>query len=51
MVGGYIFVHDFNNPESNRGVSRAVLEFLDDKPEKIIEIPDKWGSVVIRKLW
>lgn len=48
--GGYIFVHDFNNPESNRGVSRAVNEFFGDKSEKLIEIPDKWGSIVIRKV-
>jgi O-methyltransferase len=47
--GGYIFLHDYNNPESDWGVSRAVQEFLNDKPETFIEIPDSWGSVVIRK--
>jgi len=31
-------------------VSRAVNEFLADKPEKLIELPDGCGSVVFRKL-
>ncbi|MBY8989956.1 MAG: class I SAM-dependent methyltransferase [Candidatus Lokiarchaeota archaeon] len=49
--GGYIFIHDYNNPqESNAGVLRAVQEFMSDKKEKILEIPDILGSVVIRKL-
>ena len=47
--GGYLFVHDFNSPESNRACRRAVTEFMSDKPEKIVELPDVWGSVVIRK--
>lgn len=48
--GGYIFVHDYNNPESNWAVSRATNEFMQDKPEKLVEIPDQWGSIVIRKI-
>jgi O-methyltransferase len=48
--GGHVFVHDYNSPESNWGVSRAVNEFLADKPEKLIELPDGCGSVVFRKL-
>lgn len=47
--GGYVFVHDYNSPESNRACSRAVDEFLADKPERAIEIPDQWGSVVFRR--
>jgi len=47
--GAYVFVHDYNSAEE-RGVSRAVNEFLSGKPEKIIEIPDVWGSVVFRKM-
>ena len=47
--GAYLFVHDYNSPESNWGVSRAVNEFMADKPEKVIELPDGCGSVVIRK--
>lgn len=45
--GGYLFAHDFNNPESDRGVSRAFTDFFgDSKP--FVEIPDRWGSVVLR---
>lgn len=47
--GGYVFIHDYNSPESERGVSRAVDEFMRDKPESRIEIADTWGSVVFRK--
>ncbi len=49
--GGYIFLHDYNNPkESDGAVYKAVNKFFKDKSEKIIEIPDKWGSIVIRKV-
>lgn len=47
--GGYIFVHDFNATEYNFGPFRATMEFLANKPEKIVEIPDQWGSALIRK--
>lgn len=47
VKGGYLFAHDFNNPESDRGVSRAFADFFgDSKP--YVEIPDRWGSVVLR---
>jgi O-methyltransferase len=49
-AGGYIFVHDFNSPESNYAMRRALVPFLRHKPEKLIEIPDEWGSVVMRKV-
>jgi O-methyltransferase len=48
--GGYIFLHDFNSPESDHGVSRAASEFMSDKPEYLIEIPDTWGSAFFRKV-
>lgn len=48
--GGYFFLHDFNSPESDRAISRAAKEFLADKPELIVEIPDIWGSAVFRKI-
>lgn len=48
--GGYVFAHDFNSPESEFGVSRAVNEFLKGKPERVLEIPDVWGSAVFRKI-
>lgn len=47
---GYIFLHDYNSPESGFGVSRAANEFFGDKPEKIIEIPDSCGTAIVRKL-
>ena len=47
--GGYIFIHDYTSYESNRAVSRAVDLFMKDKAEKIIDLPDRWGSVVFRK--
>ena len=47
--GGYIFLHDYTSSESNYAVSRAADEFLADKPEKIIEIPDTWGTALFRK--
>ena len=47
VKGGYLFAHDFNNPESQRAVSRAFADFFgDSKP--YVEIPDRWGSVVLR---
>lgn len=48
--GGFIFVHDFNSTESQWGTYRATTEFLSDKPEKIIELPDRRGSALIRKV-
>jgi O-methyltransferase len=47
--GAYLFVHDYNSPESNQACRRAVTQFMADKPEKLVELPDVWGSVVIRK--
>jgi O-methyltransferase len=47
--GGYMFVHDYSNPEANRGVSEAVDSFFKDKMESIVELPDAGGSIVVRK--
>ncbi len=44
--GGFILVHDYN---SWLGVLRAVDEFISDKPEIPIPMPDKSGSVLIVK--
>jgi O-methyltransferase len=49
VAGGYFFFHDFNSPESDHAIARAASEFLADKPETVIEIPDEWGSAVFRK--
>jgi len=48
--GGYIFLHDHNGQGYNDGPARATHEFLADKAEKIIDIPDQWGSIMIRKI-
>ena len=47
--GGYLFVHDYNSPESNSACGRAVTQYMAGRPEQIVELPDTWGSVVIRK--
>jgi O-methyltransferase len=47
--GGYLMVHDYNNAESNWGCKRAVDTFLKNKFENIIEIPDSYGSILVRK--
>ena len=48
-IGGYLMVHDYHNEESNWACRRAVDEFMQIKPERIIEIADIWGSVLFRK--
>jgi len=48
--GGYLFMHDFNSPESNHGISRAAKEFMADKPELPIELPDFHGSAMFRRI-
>jgi O-methyltransferase len=47
--GGYFFLHDFNSDESERSVSKATKDFLQGKPESIVEIPDICGTVLFRK--
>ena len=48
--GGFFFLHDFNSPESDHGISRAAREFLADKPELLLEIADFHGSAFFRKI-
>lgn len=48
--GGYVFIHDYNSPESNWACYRAVSEFLKDKVEIVISIPDAWGTCLFVKL-
>ena len=48
--GGYVFIHDYNSPESDYDVSKAVQQFMGDKKEKILELADAGGSVVFRKI-
>ncbi|MFH1171020.1 MAG: TylF/MycF/NovP-related O-methyltransferase [bacterium] len=47
--GGYIMLHDFNSPESGYAIQRAVKEFMQERQESIIDIPDRWGSAMFRK--
>jgi O-methyltransferase len=49
-AGGYLMVHDYHNEESNWACRRAVDEFMRNKPERIIEIADIWGSIIFRRL-
>lgn len=49
VAGGYIVIHDYNNSQFRFGCRRAVDAFFVNKPEFIIEIPDRQGSVVVRK--
>jgi hypothetical protein len=46
--GGYVVVHDYGSLSWD-GVEKAVDEFFADKPECVIQMPDRAGSVVIRK--
>jgi O-methyltransferase len=50
-IGGYLMVHDYHNEESNWACRRAVDEFMQNKPERIIEIADIWGSIIFRRLY
>jgi O-methyltransferase len=48
--GGYLVMHDYNNPESDWACKRAFDAFLANKPEPIVEFGDMWGSALIRRL-
>ncbi len=47
--GGYLIVHDYNNDESNWACKRALDGFLADRPERLIDIGDVWGSALLRR--
>lgn len=47
--GGFLIMHDYASLEWD-GVEKAVDEFFADKSEKVIPIPDTWGTAVIRKV-
>jgi hypothetical protein len=48
VPGGFLIMHDYMSLHWD-GAERAVDEFFVDKPEKPVPIPDKSGTVVIRK--
>jgi hypothetical protein len=47
--GGLIVVHDYSSGQWP-GVTQAVDEFLADKPERVVLLPDKSGTAVIRRM-
>lgn len=47
--GGYLVVHDYNNPESDWACKRALDAFLADRPERLVELGDVWGSALLRR--
>jgi hypothetical protein len=47
--GGFLIMHDYASLHWD-GVERAVDDFFADKPERIIPIPDKSGTVIVRKV-
>jgi hypothetical protein len=49
VSGGFLILHDYANAYW-KGAEKAVDEFLVDKPEKVIPIPDKSGTAVLRKI-
>lgn len=46
--GGFLIMHDYSSLYWD-GIERAVDEFLKDKSESVIPVPDKSGTVAIRK--
>jgi O-methyltransferase len=48
--GAYLFLHDYNNAESDWACKRAMDDFMRDKPERLIELGDVWGSALIRRV-
>ncbi|MEA2378916.1 MAG: O-methyltransferase [Thermoleophilaceae bacterium] len=49
-AGGYLVMHDYNNPESDWACKRAFDAFLADRPEQLVELGDVWGSALIRRM-
>ena len=49
VAGGWLLIHDYSSLVWE-GIEKAVDEFLADKPENLVLIPDKAGTAVIRKL-
>ena len=47
--GGFLFVHDYNSPESDYACRRAFDAFAAGVPESIVELGDEWGSALLRR--
>lgn len=48
VSGGFLVIHDYASLHWD-GAERAVDEFLADKRERVVPIPDKAGTAVLRK--
>jgi O-methyltransferase len=48
LPGGFLIMHDYSSLHWPR-IEKAVDEFIADKPERPILIPDKSGTAVVRK--
>jgi O-methyltransferase len=49
VSGAFLFLHDYNSPESAWACMRAMDGFISDKPEQLTDVCDRFGSVVFRK--
>jgi hypothetical protein len=49
VKGGFLIMHDYSSLYW-AGATKAVDEFFKDKPEFVMPVPDKSGTVVIRKV-
>jgi Macrocin-O-methyltransferase (TylF) len=47
--GGFLIMHDYSNLYWD-GAERAIDTFFSDKPERLIPMPDKSGTVLVRKI-
>lgn len=47
--GGFLIVHDYNNPESGWACKRALDAFMEERPESVVEIADNWGTAIVRR--
>lgn len=48
VPGGFLVIHDYSSLHWD-GAERAVDDFLADKRERVVPIPDKAGTAVVRK--
>jgi hypothetical protein len=50
VPGGFFILHDYSSLYWD-GAEKAIDDFFADKPERVIPIPDKSGTVVVRKIY
>jgi O-methyltransferase len=49
VPGAFLFVHDYNSSESNWAMRRTLGDFMRGRDERLMDLPDFWGSAVLRK--